>query len=245
MLAQLAKVATLIKQADHVAVLTGAGISAESGIPTFREAQTGLWAQYDPQQLATPEAFQRDPKLVWEWYQWRRDLVQQAAPNAGHHALAQLTQVVPKLTLITQNVDGLHEQAGSKGALELHGRIDRYKCFDQHHPALNQPNSETVPPTCPQCGSYLRPDVVWFGEGLPLETVNAAFDAAQSCDLFLSIGTSSLVHPAASLPLVALEQRIPVVEINPNRTPLSRYADFVLQGKAGEVLPVLITAVSS
>lgn len=230
----------LLRQAKHITALTGAGISAESGIPTFREAQTGLWAQYDPEDLATPQAFQRNPRLVWEWYQWRLSLVGQAQPNAGHVALATLEQQVSQLTLITQNVDGLHAMAGSSNVLELHGRLNRYKCFSEGTIISAWEPSHDIPPRCPQCGDYLRPDVVWFGEPLPYDIVYHAFEAAQQGDLLLSIGTSSLVHPAASLPLVALDQGIPVVEINLNATALTPYADFSLRGNAGQILPALV-----
>ncbi|MEM7333309.1 MAG: NAD-dependent deacylase [Chloroflexota bacterium] len=229
----------LFRQAKHIAVLTGAGVSAESGIPTFREAQTGLWAQYDPEALATPQAFEANPKLVWDWYQWRAELVGKAMPNPGHFALAELESLVPTLTLITQNVDGLHAQAGSQNIIELHGRINRYKCSAEHRIVTHWESTET-PPRCPHCSAYLRPDVVWFGEGLPRTAIEEAFEAAEQCDLFLSIGTSSLVQPAASLPLIALEKNTAVIEINPNPTPLSRYVTHTLSYPAGEILPTLI-----
>ena len=230
-----------IGTARHVAVLTGAGISAESGVPTFREAQTGLWAKYDPQELATPEAFQRNPKLVWEWYAWRRELVNKAAPNAGHQALVALAELVPQFTLITQNVDGLHQRAGSQNVICLHGNIMETKCFAHGHPISDLPESDELPPRCPECGSLLRPNVVWFGENLPADALETAVHAARSCDIFLSIGTSALVHPAASLPLLAVENSAFLIEINPQPTPLSRWADATLSGAAGEVLPLLLT----
>lgn len=229
------------RAANHVAVLTGAGISAESGVPTFREAQTGLWAQYDPQELATPQAFQRNPKLVWEWYAWRRELVSQAQPNPGHLALVELAALVPKFTLITQNVDGLHQRAGSQNVVCLHGNITETKCYAHDHMVPQWPASAAVPPTCPTCGSWLRPNVVWFGENLPVAALNTAVAAAQSCDLFFTIGTSALVQPAASLPLRAAERGATLVEVNPQPTPLTRLADFVLTGPAGLVLPALLT----
>lgn len=229
-----------LRAAQHVAVLTGAGISAESGVPTFREAQTGLWAQYDPQELATPQAFRRNPRLVWEWYAWRRELVSQAEPNPGHRALVELAMRVPKFTLITQNVDGLHQRAGSQNVVCLHGNIMETKCFDRDHLVASWPESETVPPTCPTCGSWLRPNVVWFGESLPMLALNTAVTAADTCDLFLAIGTSALVHPAATLPLRAVEHGATLVEVNPQPTPLTRWADFVLPGPAGVVLPALL-----
>lgn len=229
-----------LRAANHVAVLTGAGISAESGVPTFREAQTGLWAQYDPQELATPQAFQRNPRLVWEWYAWRRELVSQAAPNPGHVALVELAALVPKFTLITQNVDGLHQRAGSQGVICLHGNILETKCLTQAHVLDNWPESEDLPPTCPTCGSLLRPNVVWFGENLPMAALNTAVTAAESCDVFFTIGTSALVQPAASLPLRAAERGATLVEVNPQPTPLTRFVDFALSGPAGIVLPALL-----
>jgi NAD-dependent deacetylase len=229
-----------LRAANHVAVLTGAGISAESGVPTFREAQTGLWAQYDPQELATPQAFRRNPKLVWEWYAWRRELVGRATPNPGHAALVELAAVVPKFTLITQNVDGLHQRAGSENVICLHGNIAETKCYDHNHLVPHWPESDRVPPICPICDSLLRPNVVWFGENLPVAALNTAVAAAESCDLFFTIGTSALVQPAASLPLRAAERGATVVEVNPQPTPLTRFADFALTGPAGQVLPALL-----
>lgn len=231
-----------LRNAQSVAVLTGSGISAESGVPTFRDAQTGLWARYDPVDLATPEAFARDPRLVWEWYAWRRGLVEGAAPNPGHEALAELERHVPEFVLITQNVDGLHRRAGSQRIIELHGNIMRSKCSLEA--AILEPGEDDtdVPPSCPRCGASLRPDVVWFGEMLPQEALEEAFESAQNCDLFFSIGTSSLVQPAASLPFEALRSAVAVVEINLDETPLSRHAEYALRGRVGEVLPALVRA---
>ena len=231
-----------LRNAQSVAVLTGSGISAESGVPTFRDAQTGLWAHYDPMDLATPEAFTRDPRLVWEWYSWRRELVEEASPNPGHEALAELERHVPELVLITQNVDGLHRRAGSQRVIELHGNIIRSKCSREGVVVELRKDDSEVPPTCPRCGALLRPDVVWFGEMLPPEALEAAFEVAQSCDLFFSIGTSSLVQPAASLPFEALRGGVSVVEVNPGETPLTRHAEYALRGRAGEVLPALVRA---
>lgn len=230
----------LLKQRPATAVLTGAGTSAESGVPTFREAQTGLWAQYNPQELATPQAFARQPELVWDWYEWRRSLVREAKPNPGHRALARLGALLPDFTLITQNVDGLHQQAGSREVIELHGNIMRTICYDEGTAVVDWDPEGERPPRCPDCGGRLRPDVVWFGEGLPPGALESAWQAAQQCRLFFSIGTSSLVEPAASLPFVALQSGAVVVEINPNPTPLTDSADFVLSGPSGEVLPALL-----
>jgi NAD-dependent deacetylase len=235
----------LLRQARHVAVLTGAGISAESGVPTFRDAQTGLWERFRPEELASPEAFRRDPRLVWEWYAWRRELVSRASPNAGHFALVELEKRLPTFTLITQNVDGLHQRAGSGlrfPVIELHGNIQRTKCFEEDQIVETWEETGEIPPRCPRCAGLLRPDVVWFGELLPAEALNAALAAAAGCDLFLSVGTSGLVEPAASLPFHALSAHTPVVEINPNPTPLSVLATIVLPGPAGEVLPALVKA---
>lgn len=228
-----------MREATSVAVLTGSGISAESGVPTFREAQTGLWARYDPQQLATPEAFARDPGLVWEWYEWRRGLVGAAEPNPGHKALADLERRVPEFALVTQNVDGLHARAGNREVIELHGNITRTRCSVEG--AVVEGYEEAgKPPLCPGCGAPLRPDVVWFGEMVPAGALEAASEAARGCDLFLSVGTSSLVYPAAGLPHEALEYGATVVEINADQTPLTRHADYALRGRAGEILPELV-----
>lgn len=229
-----------LRQAGNIAVLTGAGVSKESGIPTFREAQTGLWAQYDPTELATPGAFLRDPKLVWEWYQWRRELVGAAEPNPGHFALAEMETKIPEFTLITQNIDSLHHKAGSKNMIELHGNIARTKCFDNHHVVDKWEETEDPPPKCPQCGSLLRPDVVWFNESLPTGALETSFQIAQSVEVFFSVGTSALVQPAASLPLAAKRAGAVLVEINLDETPITQDADFVLQGASGEVLPELV-----
>ncbi len=229
----------IMQQSDHIAVLTGAGTSAESGVPTFRDAQTGLWAQYDPMELATPEAFARNPQLVWDWYAWRRELVAQSAPNAGHYALAAMASHAAKFTLITQNVDGLHQQAGSENVIELHGSIRRIKCSHDNDIVTEWGEQ----PRCPRCGSWLRPDVVWFGEDLPIDGLEAAWQAAKSCQLFLIIGTSGVVQPAATLPRIAAEHGATTVEINLEDTPLSRFMDFTLRGASGSVLDELKTAV--
>jgi NAD-dependent deacetylase len=228
-----------LRGAERVVALSGSGISAESGVPTFREARTGLWERYDPKQLATPEAFARDPRLVWEWYEWRRKLVSEAEPNAGHRALAELERRIPEFTLVTQNVDGLHERAGSRNVIELHGNILRSKCSREGGLVEPEEQDDSVPPRCPRCGAFLRPDVVWFGEMLPLGAFESASEAARGCEVFLSIGTSSLVYPAAALPYEALEIGATLVEINPDLTPLTPHATFALQGRAGEVLPNL------
>jgi NAD-dependent deacetylase len=226
-------------------VLTGAGISAESGIPTFRDAQEGLWAQYSPLDLATPEGFARDPELVWRWYEWRRELVRAAQPNPGHIALARLAELVPRLTLVTQNVDGLHQRAGSRSVIEYHGNILRDRCTLEQALAERAEESRVAAlPRCASCGGLLRPDVVWFGETIPQRALLQAEAAASDCDAFLSIGTSSLVYPAAGLADVALRRGIPVIEVNPNPTDLTSRADVVLQGPGGRILPELLQALA-
>lgn len=236
--------AEALRGARSVAALTGSGVSAESGVPTFREAQTGLWERFDPQRLATPEAFARTPALVWEWYEWRRELVSRAEPNPGHRALADLERLVPRLTLVTQNVDGLHRRAGSRAVIELHGNILRTRCSGCGEPAEDHPADEKPPP-CPRCGALLRPDVVWFGEMLPPGSMEAASEVARGCDLFLCVGTSGVVYPAAALPFEALEAGATVVEVNPEETPLSPHADHALRGRAGEILPALVETLRS
>jgi len=229
-----------LRAARHVAVLTGSGVSAESGVPTFRDAQTGLWSKFRPEDLATPEAFQRNPRLVWDWYAWRRQLVAEAKPNPGHFALAELERRLPKFTLVTQNVDGLHQRAGSREVIELHGNINRTKCFEENLAVDTWNDTGDGPPRCPRCGGRLRPDVVWFGEMLPPDAIDRAFGASRSCDLFLSIGTSTLVHPAAALPFEALQGGATVVEINPDATPLTPRVTFALRGASGVILPELV-----
>lgn len=234
---------TRLRTARRVAVLTGAGISAESGVPTFREAQTGLWARYNPEELATPEAFRRNPRLVWEWYAWRQERVRQAEPNAGHYALVEMERRIAEVALITQNVDGLHRRAGSQQVVELHGNLFRVKCFAEDRPVENWPESANIPPRCPHCGSLLRPDVVWFGESLAASALRVAEQAAVTAEIFFSIGTSALVYPAANLPFTALAAGATVVEINPQPTPLSPQVTFSLNGPAGVILPRLVEQV--
>lgn len=229
-----------LRAAQRVVVLTGAGISAESGLPTFRDAMTGMWAQFKPEELATPEAFERDPRRVWEWYAWRREKAAQAEPNAAHLALVEIERHVQSLVLITQNVDGLHQRAGSQHVVELHGNIARVKCFDEGVVVEEWEQGEQVPPRCPRCGGMLRPDVVWFGEELPEEPFVSAVKATADCDLFFSIGTSGVVEPAASLTRLAARMGATVVVINLDVEPLEEERSFQIHGKAGEVLPQLV-----
>jgi NAD-dependent deacetylase len=223
-------------------VLTGAGISAESGVPTFRDAQTGLWAQYRPEDLATPEAFARDPKRVWQWYEWRRGLVGQAEPNAGHRALADLSHRVPRLTLVTQNVDGLHQRAGSRDVIEYHGNLFRDRCSVERAVRTRASESISGLPECASCGAVLRPDVVWFGEAIPAQAQRQAELAAAGCDVFLSIGTAAAVYPAAGLAARASSCGAKLIEINLEPTGLTELADLALRGPAGELLPSLVAA---
>ncbi|MFQ5927152.1 MAG: NAD-dependent deacylase [Terriglobia bacterium] len=228
-----------IASARALAVLTGAGVSQESGVPTFRGAD-GLWRRYRPEELATPEAFARDPRLVWEWYDWRRSLIAQAQPNPAHHALAALEQRVPEFALLTQNVDGLEETAGCRNVLRLHGDIWLLRCVgcgrEEKNRSVPLPG---LPPRC-ACGALLRPGVVWFGESLPAEVWQQAFAAAGQADVFLVVGTSAVVQPAASLPLVAKQAGARLVEINLEPTPLSSVVTASFYGPAGELLPQLI-----
>ncbi|WP_306210152.1 SIR2 family NAD-dependent protein deacylase [Actinoplanes sp. RD1] len=233
-----------LRQARRVVVFTGAGVSAESGIPTFRDAQTGLWARFDAQQLATPEAFAADPELVWGWYEWRRAAVDRVAPNAAHEAVAAIEAHVPDTVVVTQNVDDLHERAGSRAPVHLHGSLFAPRCANCHAAAAvpGEPAAEgrVAPPRCDNCHSLVRPGVVWFGEALPAEALQRAAQAAYECDLLLTIGTSGLVHPAAEIPLVAKRGGGRVIQINPAATPLDAESDVNLRGKAAEILPELV-----
>lgn len=243
---EIEQAASLIKRAKTIAILTGAGVSKESGVPTFRDAMEGLWAQYDPQQLATPQAFAANPKLVWEWYAWRRKMVSRSKPNPGHIALAQLADMKPDVHLITQNVDDLHEQAGSRDVLHLHGNIALNKCSRncQGNPTyvdlqtIQEPDAS--PPLCPHCGAYLRPDVVWFGEILPEYELQQALHYSRTCDVMLVVGTSGLVSPASQLPELARQARAAVIEVNPEASAISRIATVHLKGRSGEMLPLLL-----
>jgi NAD-dependent deacetylase len=227
-----------VNQIRSVAVLTGAGISAESGVPTFR-GKGGLWRNYRAEDLATPHAFWRDPALVWEWYGWRRSLIGTCQPNAAHYTLVEMESHFDDFVLITQNVDGLHRLAGSQNVVELHGNIWRMRCTRGCRP-IWEDRRVLLPeelPRCPDCGALARPDVVWFGESLPGAALDAAFAAARRCQVMFVIGTSAIVQPAASLPLLALQSGAYIVEFNPTPTPLSQDADQVVQEPAGEALP--------
>lgn len=230
--------------AKKVAVLTGAGISAESGVPTFR-GKHGLWNKYRPEELANFDAFMNNPALVWEWYQYRRKLISEVSPNPGHFALVNMEKKYKDFTLITQNVDNLHQQAGSRNVLELHGNILRNKCVDCNKLLTNiELTEEKVVPRC-ECGGLIRPDVVWFGEMLPVSTLEKSINAAEECELFFTIGTSALVQPAAALPLQAQKAGAYVIEINYEPTVISNLVDESILGKSGEILPRLLEKIST
>jgi NAD-dependent deacetylase len=266
-------IARALREARHVVVFTGAGMSAESGIPTFRDALTGLWSRFDALALATPEAFEADPALVWGWYEWRRLAVSRARPNPGHEALAALAQRLAergtRLTLVTQNVDDLHERAGSPAVIHLHGSLHAPRCFDCGRPFAPPPDAAAVadaqapngwraqaltadgqrldPPPCPACGGRIRPGVVWFGESLPADALASALDAAEHCDLLVSVGTSGVVEPAASIPRLAARAGAWVLHINPQPVAAAgeRAAPRVQQwtGTAAQRLPQLLASV--
>ncbi|NDJ86265.1 MAG: NAD-dependent deacylase [Chloroflexi bacterium] len=246
--AKLETVARMLVDAQRLVVLTGAGMSKESGVPTFREAHDGLWARYDPTSLATPGAFRRNPKLVWDWYTYRRELIAGSAPNPGHHALVALEDLLPQVVIVTQNVDGFHQQVGSSDVICLHGNIQENKCFDdcQGKPTLVdisrlEWDAETGPPTCPYCRQALvRPNVVWFNETLPVAVLERAQQLSQDCDVMLVIGTSGVVYPAAYLPMIAHQSGATVLEINPSPSGISQIAVQRLAGGSGELLPLIV-----
>ncbi|MBP6496405.1 MAG: NAD-dependent deacylase [Psychrobacter sp.] len=252
LIAEVERAAKLLATKQRICILTGAGISAESGIPTFRDKQTGLWENYSAEDLATPQAFTRDPNLVWSWYQWRRQQVASKKPNPAHIALAQWQyhsrSTHHQLTLITQNVDDLHEQAGSV-VTHLHGNLWRNKCSRCDTPYQSQSNGsydsedsinfDEALIICQHCEGYIRPDIVWFGESLPVQAWQTAEEAAADCDVFISIGTSSLVYPAAGLAQLAKHNGAKIIEINPYPTP-NTLVDITLAAKAGVILPELV-----
>jgi len=227
-------------EAARIVAFTGAGISAESGIPTFR-GPNGLWRNYSPEKLASPEAFLNDPRLVWEWYDWRRQIIHKAQPNPGHHALVEMERRArEQFTLVTQNVDGLHDRAGSRNVVKLHGDIWQVRCtgcgkgrHDERVPM------DPLPPLCP-CGALLRPAVVWFGETLPESAWEQAVEAARRARVFLVIGTSALVYPAAGLVQMARQSGARIAIVNPDPTPADELAEWVLRGPAGDLLPRLL-----
>ena len=236
---ELGPVCDILLAAKSVCLLTGAGISAESGIPTFR-GEEGLWKTYRAEQLATLSAFFQDPRLVWEWYDWRRGIIASKDPNMGHKVLAGWEEFFPEFALITQNIDGIHQRAGSQNVIELHGNIWNHRCVDENTIIENHdvPLKE-IPPHCEKCGALMRPHVVWFGESLDASVLHKSFRLSSSCDVMFSIGTSAVVQPAASLPLSAAEAGAKVIEINPDPTPISGLVDFSFRAKSGELLPIL------
>ncbi|MBI1259174.1 MAG: NAD-dependent protein deacylase [Chloroflexi bacterium] len=249
---RIEQAADLIRQSARLTVLTGAGVSAESGIPTFRDALTGLWAQYDPTRLATPQAFAQDPKLVWDFYQFRRDLMRPAQPNPAHFALAAFEQRFPEMQIITQNIDDLHERAGSHNVIRLHGKMSANKCSancqgDPTSIDLSQLEweAESEVPACPHCGSPVRPDVVWFGEMLPLGQLDAARVAATYADVMLIVGTSGVVTPAADMPQIAKDNGATLIEFNPVESAITPITDLWLPAPAGETLPRVVTALDT
>lgn len=244
---------TILRKARHIVVFTGAGVSAESGIPTFRDAQTGLWKQFDAARLASPQAYRTDKALVWGWYEWRRMKVLKAAPNLAHFAIVALAEHVEKLTVITQNVDDLHERAGNVGVIHLHGSLHKPRCFacarpyefSAEIPEEPEAGRRLEPPRCQHCDGRIRPGVVWFGERLPEAEWQRAEIAVHNCDVLITIGTSSLVWPAAEIPINAAKRGATVIQINPDETSLDKVAHYNLRGKAGDIMPRLVKACKS
>lgn len=239
-----------LRVAKHVVAYTGAGISAESGIPTFRDPKSGLWERYSAEQIATADGFQRDPELVWGWYAWRRLQVERAQPNAAHLALAKIEGLVPKMTVITQNVDNLHERSGSSKVIHVHGSLFACHCFDCDSP-YTEPvtippgtvdGAKLMPPRCLACGGLIRPSVVWFGDRMIHETWEAAMHATEreGCDVFFCVGASLAIYPAAELPFESARQGATVIQVNPEVTKLDEFASFNLHEAAGAVLPRLV-----
>lgn len=227
----------IIDDASNITVLSGAGISAESGIPTFR-GEDGLWKNFRPEDLATPDAFSKDPKLVWEWYEWRRKLIKDSKPNPGHYALADFEQQVSDYTLITQNIDGLHQLAGSRNIVEMHGNLWQIRCTSCGNIEQNfEVPFKELPPLCKNCNSLGRPNIVWFGEVIPMPIIDKSLMAIENCQVMLIIGTSGVVEPAASMGLIAKQTGKTVIEINLEPTPNSNFYDLSINGKSGEILP--------
>jgi len=233
---------TKLKSAQKIVFFSGAGISAESGIPTFRGTD-GIWNKMKPEELASFAAFMKNPKLVWDWYQYRREIVHNTDPNPGHYAIAEMEKYFPQVTVVTQNVDNLHRRAGSTTIYELHGNIEKNYCINcrKRYDFINFPDSGSSP-KC-ECGGLIRPDIVWFGEMLPDDQYSAAEKAAKDCDILFVIGTSAVVYPAAYIPLIAKDNRKYVVEINITETELSYRLDYSIPGKSGEVLPRVLELV--
>ncbi len=238
----LQEAAAPLARAKSILCVTGAGVSAESGIATFRDAQTGLWSNFDPQALASQTGFAADPGLVWRWYMDRLQAVEAAKPNAGHRALAAIEARTAAFTLITQNVDDLHERAGSQRVYHIHGRINRFRCnrCARAYSPRQSERAHAEPPRCTACDDQIRPDVVWFGENLPARVLDVAWRAAERADVVLVVGTSGVVYPAAEIPLVAQQQGAMLIDVNPECTPISEQADLFLSGSSGDILPQLL-----
>ena len=235
--------ARALTRARNVVVFTGAGVSRESGIATFRDPEEGLWTKYDAMQMATLEGYVRDPAYVWSWYEHRFGTVAAAEPNPGHRAIAELEELFPGVVVVTQNIDGLHQRAGSSDVIELHGTMHRFACLHRRHGGFtleDLSDQEERPPRCPECGELIRPDVVWFGEALPEDELRRAQLLAGTCDAMLVVGTSGVVFPAAALPLQASEAGAVVVDVNPEPGALSGKATIYLKGRGGDILPRLV-----
>lgn len=242
------RAAELLRNAQHVVCTTGAGVSAESGVSTFRDAETGHWTKFNPEELASQRGFAKNPGLVWRWYMERLyGSTVAARPNPGHAALAQLEKMVPQFTLITQNVDNLHEQAGSTDVIHLHGNISLFYCnvCRAEYDLLDEDRTADEPPRCPVCTGMIRPGVVWFGEQLPVAEINRAWQAAESCDLMLVVGTSGVVYPAAHIPALAKEHGAQLIDVNPEQDAIAPIADLFLQRASGEILPQVLAAMAS
>lgn len=248
----LDKAAQVIAESERLVVFTGAGVSKESGVPTFRDALDGLWAQHDPMKLATPQAFRNDPKLVWDWYTYRRELLSDKSPNPGHYAVADLEDLLPQVVVVTQNIDGFHLEVGSTDVICLHGDLKRDKCFAncRGNPTyvdvsqLSGWNPESGPPICPYCESaHVRPDVVWFNESLPYQALTRATELSRQADVMLIIGTSGVIWPAAGLTVEAKKAGATLVEINPNPSEITPISDHFLQGPSGEVMPEIVNRI--
>lgn len=234
----------MMPRVKRVVVLTGAGISAESGVPTFR-GENGLWKQFRPEELASVDAFLSNPEIVWEWYAYRRKLISEVQPNDGHRALVRMERDIDDFLIVTQNVDGLHQAAGSTKVVEIHGNIRRNHCQRCKEPADVDLLQDEGPPTCVHCGGLVRPGVVWFGEMLPMDAFGAADRAARRCELFIAVGTSGVVYPAASLPFTAKSAGAYLLEVNPEPTDLTRYADGVIRASASVGLAEVVAAIAS
>ena len=236
---KIRELARILSKMKRGAALTGAGVSSESGVPTFR-GKDGLWNKYRPEDLATPEAFMRNPQLVWEWYNWRIKLVKSTEPNPAHYTLKEFESIFEEFHTITQNVDNLHQKAGSRNVIELHGNLLRARCTGCGKIYTDFEIREGELPRCPECGALLRPDVVWFGEMLPPDALRKSFEIARNSEFFFVIGTSAVVYPAAQLPFEAKEMGALIIEVNIEKTPVTAIADFSFMGKAGEILPEIL-----